>query len=195
MSKKSTKSDSKKQSDLEIRAVKKSEVLGEGTRKKGWSLAVIIIGLAVMIAAAGWLLGISMADRSAIEAAPPKAAEPASGHLTYPVADFEDRRARYYSHETSDGITIRFFIIKSSDGVIRAAYDACDVCWRAGKGYSQDGDVMVCNNCSRRFASVKINEIQGGCNPAPLTRAVEGDRIIIKVPDILKGRQYFDFSS
>ena len=78
--------------------------------------------------------------------------------------------------------------------MIRAAYDACDVCWREGKGYYQDGDVMVCRNCGQRFASVKVNEIKGGCNPAPLERTVVGNKLVIKTADILQGARYFYFS-
>jgi uncharacterized membrane protein len=90
-------------------------------------------------------------------------------------------------------MTIRYFILKSSDGVIRAAFDACDVCWPAGKGYYQEGDHMVCRNCGRRFASVMVNEVQGGCNPAPLTRSLENDKLIIQIKDIQEGHQYFNF--
>jgi hypothetical protein len=46
--------------------------------------------------------------------------------------------------------------MKSADGVIRAAYDACDVCYRERKGYHQEGDDMVCNNCGRHFPSTSI---------------------------------------
>jgi len=53
---------------------------------------------------------------------------------------------------------------------------------------------MVCRNCGRRFDSVRINEVKGGCNPAPLTRSVNGDQLVIKVDDILQGESYFDFS-
>jgi uncharacterized membrane protein len=52
---------------------------------------------------------------------------------------------------------------------------------------------MVCNNCGRRFASVRVNEVQGGCNPAPLTREIKGDKVVLKVKDILEGKQYFSF--
>ena len=83
---------------------------------------------------------------------------------------------------------------RSSDGIIRAAFDACDVCWPAGKGYYQEGDYMVCRNCGRRFASVLVNEVKGGCNPAPLNRGVTGDKLLINVNDIVEGKQYFDFS-
>jgi uncharacterized membrane protein len=54
---------------------------------------------------------------------------------------------------------------------------------------------MVCNNCGQRFPSVKINEIKGGCNPAPLNRKVVGDKLVIKVADIIEGGDlYFNFS-
>lgn len=111
--------------------------------------------------------------------------------IVHPVHLFDDGKARHF--EFSDqGKTIRYFIIKSADGVIRAAFDACDVCWRAGKGYAQDGDFMVCGNCGRRFASNLVNEIQGGCNPAPLKRRVQGDKLIIMKDDISQGQSYFN---
>ena len=37
-----------------------------------------------------------------------------------------------------------------------------------------------------------VNEIQGGCNPAPLMRTVKGDRLVIRVQDVLQGRTYFN---
>ena len=53
---------------------------------------------------------------------------------------------------------------------------------------------MVCRNCGQRFASVRINEVKGGCNPAPLERRIEGDRLLIEKGAILAGRTFFDFS-
>ena len=113
---------------------------------------------------------------------------------SYPVQLFEDGKARYFQMKDPGGIVIRYFVLKSSDGIIRAAFDACDVCWPEGKGYHQDGDYMVCGNCGRRFASVQVNEVRGGCNPAPLKREVVDGRLVIQTVDIQGGRQYFDFS-
>jgi len=113
--------------------------------------------------------------------------------VVYPVKTFENRKARFYSLRGNDGITIKYFVVKSSDGVIRAAFDACDVCWQDGKGYVQQEDFMVCTKCGRRFASVRINEVQGGCNPAPLTREIKGDKVILQAKDILEGKKYFAF--
>jgi len=110
--------------------------------------------------------------------------------IASPVKDFQNGKARFYSYPAGN-ITIKYFLLKSSDGVIRAAFDACDVCWQEGKGYTQKGDFMVCNNCGRRFASVRVNEVEGGCNPAPLTREIKGDKVVLQMKDILEGKSYF----
>ena len=114
--------------------------------------------------------------------------------VTYPVKNFKDGKAKFYEYKAGDGMTIKYFILKSSDGVVRAAFDACDVCWPQGKGYYQKDDFMVCRNCGRRFASVNVNVITGGCNPGALTRVVVGGKLVIKVKDIVEGKKYFNFS-
>jgi hypothetical protein len=112
--------------------------------------------------------------------------------ITYPASQFSDGKAKFFSYKTPEGITIKYFIIKSSDAVIRAAFDACDVCWPEGKGYQQKGDFMVCKNCGKQFHSTRVNEVSGGCNPSPLTRKLENGQVIIKPEDVLKGKRYFD---
>ncbi len=112
------------------------------------------------------------------------------GAVRLALADISDGRAHFYTFQAG-GKAIPFFVLKSSDGVIRAAFDACDVCFPARKGYHQEGDEMVCNNCGTRFPSASINEVRGGCNPAPLTRQVQGDRVIIQASDLLAGARYF----
>jgi len=112
------------------------------------------------------------------------------GAVRLAASTFDDGQARWYTYP-ADGVDIQFFVLKSSDGVIRAAFNACDVCFLAKKGYRQEGDEMVCNNCGQRFPSVLINEVRGGCNPSPLERTIEGDEVVIQVADILAGANYF----
>jgi len=119
---------------------------------------------------------------------PPVVAE--DGAVRFPLATFDDYKAHYYTY-MHENRPIEFFILKSKDGIVRAAFNACDVCFAAKKGYSQDGDVMVCNNCGQRFPADQINVVQGGCNPSPLRRAVEGDSLVIQVEDIADGLRYF----
>lgn len=166
---------------------KKAAVLKNQDRKM--SPLTIVIGVLVLLSAAG--IGYYLTAGTPTASQSTAVAGTAGPDVVFPVSLFGDGRARHFDFKTGD-LNIRYFILKSSDGIIRAAFDACDVCWPAGKGYYQDGDDMVCRNCGRRFASVRVNEVQGGCNPAPLTRVVQGDQLVIKVDDILNGKSYFN---
>ena len=119
-----------------------------------------------------------------------KRVKASDGVVTLPVSKFDNNKATYFSYKFPEK-TVRFFVLKSSDGVIRAAFDACDVCFREQKGYLQDEDLMVCNNCGQVFPSERINIEKGGCNPAPLERTTVGDSVVINVSDIYKGLMYF----
>ncbi|MGW8195682.1 MAG: Fe-S-containing protein [Desulforhopalus sp.] len=112
------------------------------------------------------------------------------GQIRISLSEVNDGKAHYYQYK-SDGNTIKFFIVKSRDGVIRAAFDACDVCFPEKKGYSQDGDFMICKNCGRRFHSNRINVVEGGCNPAPLAREIVGQELVIKLDDVVPGGRFF----
>jgi uncharacterized membrane protein len=169
-------------------AAKKAAVLGTGDKSR-MPLLVAAIGV-VLIAGVAAFYVFQGGSATTATASAPAAAN--NTFVSFPVSLFDDGKARHFEH-VDGNMTIRYFILKSSDGVIRAAFDACDVCWPAGKGYYQDGDVMVCRNCGRRFASVLVNEVKGGCNPAPLNRNLENDKLIIQVKDIQQGRQYFNF--
>ena len=98
--------------------------------------------------------------------------------------------ARFFQFDSA-GTNIRFFVLRSSDGVLRSAFDACDVCYRSRKGYRQLGDLMVCSNCGQSFPSVLINVEKGGCNPSPLERTVSEGQIAFRVADIQTGARLF----
>jgi len=118
---------------------------------------------------------------------------PENDVLKISLSDIDDGKAHYFKVTADSGTLVTFFTIKSGDGVIRAAIDACDVCYRSGKGYIQDGDFMVCTNCGQRFASSRINVVKGGCNPAPLNRRVEGKYLLISMADINQNAWYCEF--
>lgn len=175
----------------EIRSAKKAVVLNKEKRSK---LPLIAVALcAVFIAAGATLYTVIPSGKDNTTGVTGVTTAPDVAQVEYAVNQFSDGKAQHFSYSVGKQ-TVTYFILKSSDGVIRAAFDACDVCWPAGKGYVQQGDQMICRNCGRKFDSVKINEVKGGCNPAPLNRRIEGDRLIIQKADILEGLQYFNFS-
>jgi uncharacterized membrane protein len=170
-------------------AAKKAAVLKTG-KKSRIPLYVAIAGVILIAGASALFIQKGNNKKAAIASAPLTSI---STEVTFPAGLFQDGRARHFEH-VDGNFTIRYFILQSSDGIVRAAFDACDVCWPAGKGYYQDGDYMVCRNCGRKFASILVNEVKGGCNPAPLTRIIENGKVIIQIKDILGGKQYFNFS-
>lgn len=116
--------------------------------------------------------------------------EAEDGKVRLPLSTFDDGQAHHYTF-MHEGDPLEFFVLKSDDGVVRAAFNACDVCFLEHKGYTQDGDTMVCNNCGRRFPADQINVVQGGCNPSPLERSVSGEELVIQFEDLLTGQDLF----
>ena len=88
---------------------------------------------------------------------------------------------------------INYFVVKAQDGSIKAAFDACDVCG-GSKGYRQEGNDMVCNNCGRHFNINQLGEKNiygGGCWPGHLQSEIQGDFLVIREADINKGGYRF----
>ena len=95
-------------------------------------------------------------------------------------------------HEyTVDDVNVRYFIVEGTDGEIRTAFDACDVC--GSRGYIQNDNEIVCNKCGLSF---EINGIgtqnKGyGCWPGYLPHEIVGDEIVIKTSDLESGVSRF----
>ena len=104
------------------------------------------------------------------------------------ISEISDK-ARWYEYE-KDGIKIKFFVVKASDGSIKTAFDACDICYKNKMGYRQEGDYIVCNNCGNKYLidDLGIKNIKsGGCLPGFLPNIVKDDNVLIKKSDIEKG--------
>jgi len=89
---------------------------------------------------------------------------------------------------------IKYFAVKAQDGRIKTAFDACEVCYSSNKGYSQDGNVMVCNNCGNKYPIAGLgteNLMGGGCWPGYLPSKIKGEYLIIKESDLEKGAYRF----
>jgi len=120
----------------------------------------------------------------------PQALTPKDGQVSVSTTDLADGKARFFT--VAAGKTdIRFFVVQSPDGRVRAAFDACDVCFPEGKGYRQEGENMVCVNCGRRFHVSMVGEVHGGCNPAPLPITAADGTAVIRLADIEAGASFF----
>lgn len=156
--------------------------------RRGWSWTAAIVVAALVLTTA---LVYVTATRQPVASPAGEATGSAQGDVRLDVAQFDDGQAHFYRHTNAAGKEIRFFVLRSSDGVIRAAFDTCDVCYRARRGYRQVGDTMVCNNCDQVFRSVDINVLQGGCNPVPLDRIVQNGQVVLTAAALDAGVFYF----
>ena len=122
------------------RDAKREAVLGNAPSRR---MQIIVFAICGLLIAGGILFYNSQTGVTTGPVTAQYNTAETSSQVIMPAALFADGKARHFEHV--DGkFTIRYFVLKSSDGIIRAAFDACDVCWPAGKGYYQDGDYMVC---------------------------------------------------
>jgi len=77
----------------------------------------------------------------------------------------------------ADGRMVRFLAMKTTDGKIRTALDACEIC--GAFGYIQEGENLSCLNCSAEINPFTMGN-SGGCNPIPLDSEVTATQV--KVP-------------
>ncbi|TAL69447.1 MAG: DUF2318 domain-containing protein [Bacteroidetes bacterium] len=113
----------------------------------------------------------------------------------HPVSEIT-QTAKYYSYQyIIDGSTLKnieYFIVKDGSGNFKTAFNACEVCYKADKGYSQKGDKMHCNNCGNEYPIENLgSQDTGGCWPGYLPHTISGDEIVIQISDIEKGAYLF----
>ncbi len=160
-------------------------------RRNGMILGGVVAGILVVVVAAvsaGMLDGLF--KKSPAETAKTAGVVETADAVKIPLKTLDSGKALFLSLE-SQGRQMYYFALKSRDGAYRAALDACDVCFKSNRGYRQEGDLMVCNNCGQTFPSNRVAEIKGGCNPHPLAREVDGQYLVIKKADIAGRADYF----
>jgi len=133
----------------------------------------------------------------------------AKGLVKIPLPEISGQ-AKFYEHEG-----IKYFVVQASDtqgghenpkegrvplrglqagGSVKTAFDACDVCYKSGKGYRQQGSDMICNNCGNYYPISGLgteNLAGGGCWSGYLPSKVEGEYLVIKETDLNKGAYRF----
>jgi uncharacterized membrane protein len=153
-------------------------------------ISVIIIVIITIIAFIG--ISINTEDKNEKENTNTSNVISIGDKITIPISEI-DTSVNYYSYD-SKGVDISYFIIEGTDGNYHAAFDTCDVCYDAKKGYSQDGNEMKCLNCGLTFPINDIGEKNtgGGCWPSYLPIEIDGNNIIIEKSDLDNKRYMFE---
>jgi hypothetical protein len=115
--------------------------------------------------------------------------------VTHPASEVTTSAKFYkYRHNisASNFKDIGYVLVRSANGDIKSAFNACDVCYPANKGYSQSGTKLRCNNCGKTFEIDKLGtQTPGGCWPSHLPNSVNGGDVVLTVPELVKGEYLF----
>ena len=92
----------------------------------------------------------------------------------------------------ADGTIVTYFAVKGSDGEVRTAFDACDVCG-GYKGYTQKGNDIECDNCGRVFSidGLGTKNKGYGCWPSYLSHDIKNGNVIISKKELAAGSHRF----
>ena len=178
-------------SDVTSRNKKRAQFEGPQRSKSKAGFVIALVVMAVAAVAVYFAIGASKEAPTTIANTPTPDNAASANEVRVSIADVSSGRAKFFDYKLPDNQQVRFFVVKSSEGDYRAALDACEVCAHAKKGYRQEGDDMVCNNCNKRFATALIGKISGGCHPVGIASVNDGSNIVVKKSDLAAGAKYF----
>ncbi|MBT3814292.1 DUF2318 domain-containing protein [Candidatus Woesearchaeota archaeon] len=142
---------------------------------------IMILGLILITAL--FIVGCSNDDTNNKE---PTTATTSEGLVEIPLDSITNSVQKF--DYNANGVTVTYFAVRGSDGNVRTAFDACDVCG-GNKGYKQQGTDIACINCGKVF---KIDGLgtqnKGyGCWPSYLSHTIENGNIMIKTAELEQG--------
>jgi len=111
--------------------------------------------------------------------------------IVIPLSEVNDGKAHFYSYRKS-GKHINFFVRADGKGTVSAYYDACFTCYKKKKGYRQEGNDLICNECSMKFGLAEEKwPDKDGCNPIHLKSVITDNNLMIDTAVIEKGAKLF----
>ncbi len=146
-------------------------------KNRHWAVFFIVIFL---INGLSLTFGKAYANREQA-LSPPEEYEVKDGMIVIPLSLLEDMHLHRYIYKAKDGIEMRFFAIKKSEGSYGVVLDACEIC--GPSGYFERGDDVICKLCDVVMNRGTIG-FAGGCNPIPFPYIVHDEKIKIEPKDL-----------
>jgi len=163
----------------------------ERKKRKKLIFVGVLVAVIVLILVAGFILMNSLKGGNDTEYTD-SVVDDTGQNVKVPLSDLSNTDFHFYSFDPG-GTAIKYFVVKDKSGVIHTAFDACNVCYEAKKGYEQVGDKARCRNCGKTYSIYDIGDknTAGGCWPAYLPHILSGDSVVIKTSDLETGRYLF----
>jgi uncharacterized membrane protein len=112
----------------------------------------------------------------------------AGNEILIPITQVEDGRLHRFVYTASDGIEVRFIVIKKNAAAYGVGLDACDICGPTGY-YERKGQV-ICRLCDV-VMNISTIGFKGGCNPVPLAYTMRSGSMIIDTENLENERARF----
>lgn len=92
-------------------------------------------------------------------------------------------KARHFEYSMKQG-PIRFFVVRTSESLVHAAIDECEICDNR-LGYAQSDSWMICRDCGDGVPVDHVGKYSSGCNPINLHSTVQGENVVIAVESLV----------
>ncbi|MGH9453088.1 MAG: Fe-S-containing protein, partial [Terriglobia bacterium] len=144
----------------ELSAPERRKALAAEHGERFWKISATGVGLLIVVL----ICFQFMYSRVAQAVSPAEPLEITGGVVNIPAAELADHKLHHYVI-TVDGVKVGLIAILDEAGTVHLALNACPIC--GTQGYYQDGQNVICRNCS---ASLNVRSIglPGGCNPIPI---------------------------
>ena len=147
--------------------------------------------LASVLIAFGIVLHFDLIASKPINIDPPTELLPdENGLFVFDIELLRDNGLHRFAYVTSEGKVVRFFLMnkrEDRDSPV-AVFDACMICGEMG--YVKRGGELICIACNVRIFLLSVGK-EGGCNPIPLKYDFDGEKIKIKLEDVIYGSNFF----
>ncbi|ODU25447.1 MAG: hypothetical protein ABS95_00080 [Verrucomicrobia bacterium SCN 57-15] len=118
---------------------------------------------------------------------PPEPIHAENGVVKIELSVLDDGKLHRYGFASSNS-TVRFLALKTADGKIHTALDACEIC--GAFGYVQDGPNLICLNCVAEINPLTVGQA-GGCNPVPLEAELSATALNVRTAALEKEAHRF----
>jgi uncharacterized membrane protein len=98
---------------------------------------------------------------------------------------------QFFAYISRSGDKIRFLLARDSTGKIKAAFDACKLCYIYRKGYYFSHGDLVCRYCGNRYTLEAMESGAASCAPIMLPFQMNGQVVTIKAADLEGGEKLF----
>lgn len=188
-----TRKKTKSKEVAEQKGKKKAKERLEAKKEQQKKIIFVAVGLILIVIVAVGIAFINSQDTGKDVEFEKSVTDDSGDNVVINEMEVSDGEFHYFSYD-SDGTEVKYFVVKGDDGQIHTAFDACDVCYHAKKGYSQEGDRAKCINCGKTFPveDLGTENSGGGCWPGMLPHTIVDGQIMIKTTDLERGTYYFE---